>query len=149
MQREICLYKRQKNPQAACDHLCFEGETKMRRWDTHLDPTGNSPAALGLFRASSSMMVAVRYFVSYLYFKAVSSGKNCINEKKNKKSVQDSTNEIKVYKHLCLKTSHHLQHDPPPGFVSEAPSSAALVSLFHEQIQPPHLHSAGAEKQRE
>lgn len=32
-----------------------------------------SPAAVGWFRASSSMMVALRYFVSYLYFKEVSS----------------------------------------------------------------------------
>lgn len=49
-----------------CQHLKYH----------KLDLTGCcSPAAVGFFRASSSIIVAVRYFVSYLYLNVVSSGK--------------------------------------------------------------------------
>lgn len=45
----------------------------VRSWKLNLMSRDTSPAAEGLFKASSSMTVAVRYLVSYLYLKAVSS----------------------------------------------------------------------------
>lgn len=81
------------------------------------------------------MTVAVRYFVSYLYLRAVFS-------------------EIKMFKMSSVQTFYsvtvqfvtqeiyHLLCVPRPVSVSVGSFSAVLVSQFHVQTQLPHQHLA-------
>lgn len=74
---EIDLPLKKKNKRRRQMSTCFLVEItkcqQVRSWQLNLMSRDTSPAAESLFKASSSMTVAVRYLVSYLYLKAVSS----------------------------------------------------------------------------
>lgn len=95
----------------------------------------SSPAAVGWFRASSSMIVAVRYFVSYLYLKDVSSGTKTMWDKNY--ITDHSCNHSIINKALV---SHHLLLVLHHASVSVGPSSAVPVSQSHVQTQLLHQH---------
>lgn len=97
-----------------------------------------SPAAVCWFRASSSMTVAVRYFVSYLYINTVSSEHKIIWDNYYSASVNIKLQTALVnHRPLCV---------PHPLFVSVGFSSAVLASQCRVQTQPLHQHLTVAAK---
>lgn len=78
---DLPLKKRNKYTSCRSYNLSSHPDNKMLRSVILIWRAGNSlPAAVGWFRASSSMIVAVRYLVSYLYLNAVSSGNKRVSD---------------------------------------------------------------------